>query len=72
MTVVFILARPRGYSEGSPIIDYVIEDRDNNVLATASTLPEAVHWTKERGYSPLVARIREFYDKSQPDQWREA
>jgi hypothetical protein len=72
MATVYILARPRGYPEGSPIIDYVVEDGDDNVLIAFNTLPDAVKWAKELSYTPLVAHVRSLADKMKPDQWREA
>jgi hypothetical protein len=70
MTVVFIEARPKGASEGTPVDDYVIEDHADGILAAFKTQAEAISWAKKRGHSPHVARVRHLNDKKKPDHWR--
>ena len=72
MANVFIEARPKGRSEGSPIEDYVVEDHADHVLGTFRTQEEAINWAKKDGHSPLVARVRHLNDKNTPDHWRSA
>jgi hypothetical protein len=72
MANVYIEARPKGRSEGSPIEDYVVEDHADNVLATFRTQKEAIDWAKGDGHSPLVARVRHLNNKRIPDHWRAA
>lgn len=72
MANVYVEARPKGRPEGSPIVDYVVEDHADNVLATFYTQYEAIHWAKQAGHSPLVARVRHLNDKKKPDHWRSA
>ena len=72
MTTVYIMARPRGYPEGSPIIDYVVEDSDDNVLVTVNTLSDAISWARQLSFTPLVAHVRSAADKTKPNHWREA
>lgn len=72
MPNVFIEARPKGRPEGTPITDYVAEDRADHVLGTFSTQHAAIAWAKAQGHKPLVARVRHLNDKARPDHWREA
>ena len=72
MANVYVEARPKGRPEGSPIIDYVVEDHANNVLATRRTQHEAIDWAKAQGHRPLVARVRHLNNKRIPDHWRAA
>ena len=52
MANVYIEARPKGRPEGSPIEDYVFEDRSDHVLATFKTQREAVDWAIKNGHTP--------------------
>jgi hypothetical protein len=70
MSDVYIEARPRGFPEGSPVIDYVVEDRANLVLATHASLADATDWAKQQGYTPHVPWVRHINDRTKPDQWR--
>jgi hypothetical protein len=70
MTTVFIEARPRGRPEGSPIDDYVVEEKGDCVLKTFRTQAEAIAWTKGEGHAAHVARVRHLNDKEKPDHWR--
>lgn len=70
MAVVYVEARPKGRPEHSPINDYVVEDHADHVLSTHRTQAEAIAWSKARGHSPHVARVRHLNDKKRPDQWR--
>ena len=72
MANVYIEARPKGRPEGSHIDDYVVEDHADHVLATFRTQREAIDWTRSRGHSLLVARVRHLNDKEKPDHWRAA
>lgn len=72
MANVYVEARPKGRPEGSPITDYVVEDRADNVLGIFRTQREAIDWAKSKGHSPLVARVRHLNDKKKPDHWRAA
>jgi hypothetical protein len=73
MPNVYIEARPKGRSEGTPIEDYVVEDHADHVPSSHTTLQEAIDWAKKQGHSPLVARVRHLVnDKKKPDHWREA
>jgi hypothetical protein len=42
MPNVYVEARPKGRSEGSPIGDFVVEDHADHVLVTFKTQKEAV------------------------------
>jgi hypothetical protein len=70
MTTVFIEARPKGRPEGSPIEDYVVEEKGDRVLKTFKTQQEAITWAKEERHAAHVARVRRLNDKEKPDQWR--
>ena len=72
MANVYVEARPKGRPEGSPITDYVVEDHADHVLGDFKTQYEAITWAKQRGHSPLVARVRHLNDKKRPDHWRAA
>ena len=70
MAIVFVVARPKGRSEGSHIADYVVEEQGDRVLKTFKTQAEAITWAKSQGHSPHVARVRHLNDKKIPDHWR--
>ena len=72
MATVFIEARPKGRQEGSPIEDYVVEEKEDRILKTFKTQKEAITWAKSEGHSPHVARVRHLNDKEFPDHWRPA
>ena len=66
MPNVYVEARPKGRSEGSPIEDFVVEDHADHVLGTFKTQTEAIEWARKNGHSPLVARVRHLNDKKNP------
>ncbi len=66
--IVFVEPRPKGRSEESPIEDYAVETSAGNVLNTFVSQRCAIDWAKERGYSPLVARVRNTH-KGNRDHW---
>jgi hypothetical protein len=70
MAVVYIEARPKGKPEGSPIVDYVVEEHADRPLGTFKTQKEAIDWAKKNGHSPHVARVRHLNDRKKPDHWR--
>jgi hypothetical protein len=70
MAIVFVEPRPKGKPEGSPITNYVVEDRADHVLATLKTQDEAVQWARNHDHIPHVARVRHLNDKNKPDHWR--
>ena len=70
MAKVYIEARPKSRSEGSPVEDYVVEEQGDRVLKTCKTQAEAIAWAKSQGHSPHVARVRHLNDKKIPDHWR--
>jgi hypothetical protein len=70
MAKVFVEARPKGRSEGSPINDFVVETEGDQVLGTFKTQKEAIDWAKSKGHTPHVARVRHLNDKKKPDHWR--
>ena len=70
MTTVFIEARPKGRLEGSPIEDFVVEEKGDRILKTLRTQEEAIIWAKGAGHSPHIARVRHLNDKNVPDHWR--
>jgi hypothetical protein len=76
MPNVYVEARPKGRSEGSPIEDFVVEDHADHVLGTFKTQTEAIEWARKNGHSPLVARVRHLNDKKGPtigeptDRWQ--
>jgi hypothetical protein len=72
MSIVFVEARPKGKDEGSPIVDYVVEDHADHVLAAFKTQREAIDWAKKNGHRPHVARVRHLSNRQRPNQWREA
>jgi hypothetical protein len=72
MATVYIEARPKGRTDGSPITDYVVEDHADHVLDTFKTQHEAISWASKQGHTPLVARVRHLNDKKKPDHWRSA
>jgi hypothetical protein len=53
MANVYIEARPKGRTEGSPIANYVVEDHADRALATFNTQREAVDWAKGYGQPPM-------------------
>ncbi len=63
MAVVYVEARPKGKPEDSPITDFVVEDKADNVLKVTVTQKEAIAWAKSNGHSPHVARVRHLNDK---------
>ena len=71
MAVVYVEARPKGKPQGSPVLDYVVEDHADHILKICSTQTEAIEWAKANGHTPHVARIRHLNDKKMPDRWRE-
>ena len=70
MTIVYIEARPKGRTEGTPIDDYVVEDHADHPLANFKTQHEAIDWAKKQGHTPHVARVRHLNDKKKADHWR--
>ncbi len=70
MANAYVEARPKGRPEGSPILDYVVEDHADQVLGTFPTQKQAIDWAKTKGHSPLVARVRHLNNKRIPDHWR--
>jgi hypothetical protein len=70
MANVFVEARPKGRSGGSPITDYVVEDHADSVLGAFSTQRTAIEWAKRNGHNPLLARVRHLNNKKNPDHWR--
>jgi hypothetical protein len=70
MANVFVEARPKGKPAGSPITDYIVEDRADHVLGSFRTQEAATHWARIHGHSPHVARVRHLNDKDKPDHWR--
>ena len=70
MPNVFIEARPKGRTEGSPIKGYVVEDHADDELGEFETQNEAIRWAKSEGHVPHVARVRPLNDKKKPDPWR--
>ena len=65
MPNVYVEARPKGRSEGSAIVDYVVEDHADHALATFKTQQEAIEWSRKNGHAPLVARVRHLNDKKE-------
>lgn len=72
MSNVYVEPRPKGRHEGEKIDDYVVEDHADHVLVKMRTQHEAIHWARENGHHPLVARVRHLNDKAKPDHWRSA
>lgn len=70
MAKVYVEARPKGRPEGSRIDDYVVETEGDQVLGTFRTQKEAIDWSKAKGHTPHVARVRHLNDKKRPDHWR--
>ena len=70
MANVFVEARPKGKPAGSPITDYIVEDRADHVLGSFRTQEAATHWARIHGHTPHVARVRHLNDKDKPDHWR--
>jgi hypothetical protein len=69
MAIVYIEPRPKGRLLGSPIDDYVVEDHDDQVLATFKVKQEAIEWAKKNGYTPRVTCVRHLNDKKKGDRW---
>jgi hypothetical protein len=67
--VVFIEPRPKGCPEGSAIVDYAVETSAGNVLSNFPSQDAAIDWAKERGYAPLIARVRHTH-KGNRDHWQ--
>jgi len=72
MAKVYVEARPKGRPEGFRIDDYVVETEGDQVLGIFRTQKEAVDWSKAKGHTPHVARVRNLNDKKRPDHWRAA
>jgi hypothetical protein len=72
MPAVYVEARPKGRTDGSPITDYVVEDHADHMLAAFKTQHEAIAWASKQGHTPLVARVHHLNDKKKPDHWRSA
>jgi len=70
MANVFVEACPKGYREGTPITNFVVEDDAGSALGAFKTQREAIDWATSQGHSPLVARVRDVNDKKSPDHWR--
>lgn len=70
MAKVYVEARPKGRPEGSRIDDYVVETEGDQVLGTFRTQKEAIDWSKAKGHTAHVARVRHLNDKKRPDHWR--
>src|SRR3954464_13630448 len=66
MANVYVEPRPKGRPEGSPIEDYVVEDRADHPLATFGTQHEAIEWAKAQGTLPWVARVRHRTTRTSP------
>jgi hypothetical protein len=67
MANVYVEPRPKGRADGSPIGDYVVEDHADHVLGTLKNQHKAIGWSKNRGHTPHVARVRHLNDKRKPD-----
>ena len=67
--VVFIEPRPKGRPESSPIEDYTVETSAGKVLNAFTSQEPAIDWAKEKGYTPLVARVRHAH-KGNRDHWQ--
>ena len=72
MANVYVEACPKGYREGTPITNFVVEDLAGSALGAFRTQREAIDWATSKGHSPLVARVRHMNDKKSPDHWRSA
>ena len=72
MANVYVEACPKGYREGTPITNFVVEDDGGNALGAFKTQREAIDWARSKGHLPLVARVRDVNDKKSPDHWRSA
>jgi hypothetical protein len=70
MARVYVMARPKGRPEGTYVDDYVVEDDADNILRIFNTEREAVDWAKSRGYTAMVARVRNLNNKRIPYNWR--
>ena len=70
MANVYLEARPNGRPQGSAIEGFVVEDHADSVLGSFTTQGEAIEWARKRGHRPLVACVRHFNDKKNPDHWR--
>jgi hypothetical protein len=73
MSNVFVEPVPKGKPEGSSIDGYVLELSGHKKLVDDifKTQTEAIAYAKQKGYSPLVARVRNT-DKGTPGHWRAA
>jgi hypothetical protein len=69
---VYVEACPKGYREGTPITNFVVEDQAGSALGAFKTQRDAIDWAKSKGHSPLVARVRDVNDKIGSDHWRPA
>ena len=72
MANVYVEACPKGYREGTPITNFVVEDHAGSALGAFKTQQEAIDWAKSKGYSPLLVRVRHENDRKRPDHWRSA
>ena len=70
MAKVYVEPRPKGRPEGTPIVDFVVENHADHVLQTTRTQAEAIGWAKRHGHEPHVARVRHLNDKKNPDHCR--
>ena len=71
MPNVYVEARPKGRSEGSPIEDFVVEDHADHVLGTFKTQKRHRVGQKERPFAPCRARAAS-ERQEKPDHWRAA
>jgi hypothetical protein len=72
MANVYVEACPKGYREGTPITNFVVEDSGGSALGAFKTQREAIDWARSKGHLPLVALVRDVNDKKSPDHWRSA
>jgi hypothetical protein len=68
---VYVVSRPTGCVGSTEIHDYLIEDKEGHILATATTHGEALAWAQERGYQALIERRQGRHDKNNPEHRRE-
>ena len=70
MATVFIVPRPKGDNEDTPIDHYVAETEGDRALGTFKTQEGAIAWGKSNGHTLHVARVRHLPNKRIPDHWR--
>lgn len=70
MANVYLEARPKSRPENCPTQPYVVKDCADQVLGTFRNQQEAIHWAREMGHSPLLARFRHLKDKKNLDYWQ--